>query len=58
MKGSILPTGRLPGLIELKTQEMVTGLSHSKGELKIEEPAGACHRKRARVSIPLGLHPA
>jgi hypothetical protein len=30
-------TERLPGLQELKNQEMGTGLSHSKGELMTEE---------------------
>jgi len=35
-------TERLPGLQELKNQGMQTGLSHSKGELMMEELTGDC----------------
>ena len=41
-----------PDLQELKSQGMGTGLSHSKGELMMEESAGVCLRQRGENFRP------
>jgi hypothetical protein len=48
MRSERRSTEHWPGLQvlqELKNQGMRTGSSHSKGELMMEEPAGACRRQ-------------
>jgi len=37
---------------KLKNQGMGTGLSHSKGELMMEEPAGVAFHRGARIISP------